>query len=213
MKVSQSEFFEAVTQGAQWAVDQGYGWEEDLQLTEEQGCIPGADAGKISQKSVQRGSKQIGTLGSGNHYLEIQRVSPEDVFDPELARAFGITLPDQVVIMFHCGSRGFGHQVATDSLRTFLKVMSKKFGLSVKDRELACAPFDSREGQDYFAAMKCAINMSFANRQVIMHRIREVFAEEAGGAYKSIDEVVHAAHLAGMSKPVCRFRPIGNIKG
>jgi tRNA-splicing ligase RtcB len=99
------------------------------------------------------------------------------VMDKDLAEAFGITRPDQIAIMFHCGSRGFGHQVATDYLQTFLKAMGGKFGLEVRDRELACAPFSSREGQDYFAAMNCAINMSFANRQVILHRIREVFSE------------------------------------
>ncbi|MFW6055631.1 MAG: RtcB family protein [Thermodesulfobacteriota bacterium] len=347
VNISQNEFKDVVIHGARWALEKGYGWEEDLEMTEEQGCISGADPGRISSKSIQRGYQQIGTLGSGNHYLEIQRVSPEYVFDPELARTFGITIPDQVVIMFHCGSRGFGHQVATDYLRTFLKVMPKKYGLVIRDRELACAPFRSKEGQDYFAAMKCAINMAFANRQVILHRIREVFsdvfhrtpedlglhqvydvahntaklethnlngrdktilvhrkgatrafgpggqglpekyknsgqpviiggsmetgsyllagmssgketffstahgsgrvlsrkkatkqfqgpdlerkmreqgiyvrsvsyrglAEEAGKAYKSIDEVVQAAYLAGISKPVCRFLPIGNIKG
>jgi len=99
------------------------------------------------------------------------------VIDPELARAFGIHIPNQVVIMFHCGSRGFGHQVATDYLRLFLEVMETKYHIRILDRELACAPFRSPEGQNYFAATQCAINMSFANRQVILHRIREVFSE------------------------------------
>ena len=102
------------------------------------------------------------------------------MFDAELAEAFGIVVPDQVVVMFHCGSRGFGHQVATDYLQVFLKVMEKKYGIRIVDRELACAPFRSPEGQDYFAAMKCAINMSFVNRQVILHRIREVFSDVFG---------------------------------
>jgi tRNA-splicing ligase RtcB len=177
VKITQDEFRRAVEQGARWCLRHGYGWAEDLERTEEGGCIAGADAGKISNKSVERGYKQIGTLGSGNHYLEIQVVKPENVFDAELARTFGITLPNQVVVMFHCGSRGFGHQVATDYLQLFLKVMEKKYGIRVLDRELACAPFQSPEGQDYFAAMKCAINMSYANRQVILHRIREVFSE------------------------------------
>ncbi|HZV83065.1 MAG TPA: RtcB family protein, partial [Geobacteraceae bacterium] len=150
---------------------------EDLENTEEGGCFPGADASKISARAIDRGYNQIGTLGSGNHYLEIQVAKQENIFDAETARAFGITLPNQVVIMFHCGSRGFGHQVATDYLKTFLNVMERKYGLYVKDRELACAPFRSKEGQDYFAAMKCAVNMAFANRQVILHRIREVFSD------------------------------------
>ncbi len=177
VKLSHDEFRVLVEKGARWCVKNGYGWEEDLERTEEFGCIAGADASKISQKAVDRGYKQIGTLGSGNHYLEIQVTRRENIFDAELAKAFGLTIPDQVVIMFHCGSRGFGHQVATDYLQLFLKVMERKYGIKILDRELACAPFDSLEGQDYFAAMKCAINMSFANRQVILHRIREVFSD------------------------------------
>ena len=135
---------------------------------------------KVSEKAVERGFHQLGTLGSGNHYLEIQVAKPENIFDPKLAEAFGITIPNQVVVMFHCGSRGFGHQVATDYLKIFLQVMERKYGIRIPDRELACAPFQSPEGQDYFAAMKCAINMSFANRQMIQHRIREVFARVFG---------------------------------
>lgn len=177
VKLSQAEFRRVVELGARWCVQNGYGWQEDLERTEEYGCISGADSSKISNKSVERGYKQIGTLGSGNHYLEIQVAKPENVYDTELANAFGISKPNQVVVMFHCGSRGFGHQVATDYLQLFLKVMEKKYGIKILDRELACAPLSSKEGQDYFAAMKCAINMSFANRQVILHRIREVFSE------------------------------------
>ncbi|MDA2938748.1 RtcB family protein [Acidobacteria bacterium AH-259-A15] len=180
LKMSKREFREVVEQGARWCVRNGYGWKEDLELTEESGCIEGADAAKISDKAVDRGFKQIGTLGSGNHYLEIQVAHRENIFDEELAEAFGISIPDQVVIMFHCGSRGFGHQVATDYLQIFLKVMDSKYGIKILDRELACAPFDSTEGRDYFAGMKCGINMSFANRQVILHRIREVFSKVFG---------------------------------
>lgn len=176
VKLSRQDFRQVVEQGAQWCVRNGYGWEEDLELIEEQGCIKGADAAKISEKAIDRGFNQIGTLGSGNHYLEIQVARPENVFDQDLAESLGITMPNQVVVMFHCGSRGFGHQVATDYLQVFLKVMESKYGIKILDRELACAPFNSPEGQDYFAAMKCGINMSFANRQVILHRIREVFS-------------------------------------
>ncbi len=177
--MSQDEFRTVVEEGARWCVRKGYGIEEDLERTEEQGCMPGADATKISSRAVERGYRQIGTLGSGNHYLEIQVAREENVFDPQAAWTFGITVPDQVVVMFHCGSRGFGHQVATDYLQMFLKAMGR-YGIEARDRELACAPFDSREGQDYFAAMKCAVNMSFANRQVILHRIREVFSDVFG---------------------------------
>ncbi|MBD1942301.1 RtcB family protein [Coleofasciculus sp. FACHB-712] len=177
VKLSRNDFRKVVEQGAQWCVNNGYGWKEDLELIEENGCIKGADSAKISDKAIDRGFNQIGTLGSGNHYLEIQVARKLDIFDPELAKTMGITMPDQVVVMFHCGSRGFGHQVATDYLQRFLKVMDSKYGIKILDRELACAPFDSPEGQAYFSAMKCGINMSYANRQVILHRIREVFSE------------------------------------
>lgn len=177
VKLTNDEFRVVIEQGSRWCVNNGYGWPEDLERTEEGGCIAGSDASKVSDRAVQRGHDQIGTLGSGNHYLEIQVVKPEYVFDQKLAQAFGITIPNQVVVMFHCGSRGFGHQIATDYLSVFLGCMEKKYGIKILDRELACAPFRSPEGQDYFAAMKCGINMSFANRQVILHRIREVFSE------------------------------------
>jgi tRNA-splicing ligase RtcB len=166
LKISRAEFRRVIEEGARWCVRNGYGWKEDLDLTEESGCIAGAHAAKISEKAVDRGHNQIGTLGSGNHYLEVQVAQPENIFDAELARRLGITIPNQIVVMFHCGSRGFGHQVATDYLQVFLKVMESKYGIKILDRELACAPFDSPEGQDYFAAMKCGLNMSFANRQV-----------------------------------------------
>jgi len=180
VKISRQEFRQVAEQGAAWCIQNGYGWEEDLELTEESGCFKGADSSKISEKAIDRGFNQIGTLGSGNHYLEIQVARKENIFDPELARSLGITTPDQVVVMFHCGSRGFGHQVATDYLQVFLKVMESKYGIKILDRELACAPFNSPEGGDYFAAMKCGVNMSFANRQVILHRIREVFSAVFG---------------------------------
>jgi tRNA-splicing ligase RtcB len=180
LKLSRHDFRELVEEGARWCIERGYGWEDDLEVTEESGCISGADASKISERAVERGFNQVGTLGSGNHYLEVQVARSEDVRDNQLAEKFGITIPNQIVVMFHCGSRGFGHQVATDYLQTFLKVMESKYAIEVLDRELACAPFDSPEGRDYFAAMKCGLNMSFANRQVILHGIREVFSEIFG---------------------------------
>lgn len=178
VKLSPGTFREIVDEGARWCIRNGFGWEEDLQRTEEHGTAEGATAAKVSERAIQRGKGQIGTLGSGNHYLEIQHVKAENIVDQEIAKAFGL-FPDQIVVMFHCGSRGFGHQVATDYLQTFNKVMAS-YDISVPDRELACAPFQSQEGQDYFAAMKGGINMSFANRQVILHRIREVFSHVFG---------------------------------
>ena len=177
IKLSRSDFRSVMAEGSRWALGKGYGWPEDLEMTEEGGCFPGADPAKVSERAVERGFDQVGTLGSGNHYCEIQVAKPENIFDGELAKRLGFTIPNQVAVMFHCGSRGFGHQVATDYLQVFLKVMESRYGIRVNDRELACAPFLSPEGQGYFAAMTCAINMAFANRQVILHRIREVFAD------------------------------------
>lgn len=196
VKVSHNEFRKVVEEGAVWCVKQGFGWQEDLEHTEESGCIKGADASKISDKAIDRGYKQIGTLGSGNHYLEIQVAQPQNIFDANLARVFGLTIPNQVVVMFHCGSRGFGHQVATDYLQLFLKVMESKYRIKILDRELASAPFQSEEGQDYFSGMKCAVNMSFANRQVILHRIREVFSDVFGRDAKDLGmhQVYDVAH-------------------
>lgn len=177
VNVSRDEFCEIAEKGARWCLKQGYAVAEDLENTEDRGCSEGADASKVSHKAIERGFRQIGTLGSGNHYLEVQVAKPENIFDGKLAQAYGLSIPNQVVLMFHCGSRGFGHQIATDYIQIFLKAMTVKYGIQMRDRELACAPFRSPEGGDYFAAMKCAMNMSFANRQVILHRIREVFSD------------------------------------
>jgi len=196
LHVDRREFHELMHEGAGWAVRRGFGLEEDLERTESRGCFAGADPEYVSERAIERGLPQIGTLGSGNHYLEIQVLRDEHVFDRDLARAFGLTLPEQVVVMFHCGSRGFGHQIATDYVQSFLRDMPTKFGLSVVDRELACAPFASAEGRAYFAAMCCAANMSFANRQVILHRIREVFSDVFGRdpealGIRSVYDVAH----------------------
>jgi tRNA-splicing ligase RtcB len=172
LKLSEKEFKDAMTAGSKWCIEKGYGWDEDLERTEDSGCISWANPDKVSSKAIQRGITQLGTLGSGNHYLEVQVA--RDIFDEKTAKKFGITSPDQICVMVHCGSRGFGHQVATDYLQTFLNKMPS-YGIKVLDRELACAPFNSKEGQDYFQAMACAANAAFVNRQVILHRIREVF--------------------------------------
>lgn len=176
LRLSPSDFKLVAEKGSRWCLERGLAWEEDLARTEDGGMSEGADAGAVSERAIERGARHLGTLGSGNHYLEIQIVRPENIRDPERARQLGL-FPGQAVIMFHCGSRGFGHQIASDYLKIFLGVMESKYGIQVRDRELAAAPFRSPEGQAYFAAMKCAINMSFANRQVILHRIREVFSE------------------------------------
>lgn len=170
------KFEEVMVKGVDWCIENGYGWPEDKQRNEEDGRIPGADPSKVSKKAKERGIEQLGTLGSGNHYLEIQVAQTDDIYDKEAAQAFGVDRPHQIFVMVHCGSRGFGHQIGTDYLRTFGEAM-RKYGLKVLDRELACAPFDSPEGRDYFGAMLCAANSAFVNRQVILHRIREAFSD------------------------------------
>ena len=174
VKLNRQTFQAVMRKGARWSVEQGYGWESDLTYTEEGGYLNGADPDCISDQAYQRGMLQLGTLGSGNHYLEVQVVHRDRIHDRHVAEQLGIHGHDQIVIMVHCGSRGFGHQVGTDYLRRFEQA-TKGSGLVVKDRQLTCAPFRSREGQDYFSAMNCAANAAFANRQVIAHRIREAF--------------------------------------
>lgn len=157
--------------GARWAVEEGYGEESDLERIESGGCIEGANPDIISQKAYERGRAQQGTLGSGNHFLEIQYV--DQIYDEKAADSFGL-FEGQMTVMIHTGSRGFGHQVCTD----FLEVMEravKKYNIELPDKELACAPFNSPEAQDYLAAMRAAANYAWANRQCIMHWTREAF--------------------------------------
>lgn len=186
LKANQNQFTEIMEQGSKWCVENGYGWEEDLERTEGYGKIEWADSSKVSDKAKQRGINQLGTLGSGNHYLEVQVAHAGNIIDEELAKKFGIHTKEQVVIMVHCGSRGFGHQIGTDYLRIFSDAM-KKYNIHVEDRELACAPFSSNEGQDYYKAMACAANMAFANRQVILHRIREGFSKVFGRSAEALE--------------------------
>ena len=176
LRLKEDEFREVMVQGAQGIIRRGYGWPEDAERIENFGRIPGADPSKVSAKATSRGIHQLGTLGSGNHYLEIQVIYPGNIYDPDVAQALGIDREFQVVVMFHCGSRGFGHQIGTDYLETFGRAM-RRYGITVRDKELACAPYASPEGRDYFKAMVCAANSAFANRQVITHRIREVFSD------------------------------------
>lgn len=154
--------------GAQWAVKQGYGTEDDLEHTEEKGKVPKADPANVSQTAIKREQGQVGTLGSGNHYLEIQYV--DEVYDEAIAKQFGLS-KDQILVSIHCGSRALGHQIGTDYLRILADAV-RKYNIKIKDRELVCAPFSSEEGQRYFSATNCAINYAFANRQVIAHLVR-----------------------------------------
>jgi len=177
IRVGQKEMNELMVEGARWAVRRGLGSHEDLDVTEENGCMGGADPGKISDKAAKRGMPQAGTLGSGNHFLEIQIV--KEIFDSDTASVMGITEIGQILVLIHTGSRGFGHQVCTDHLRVMEQAVSK-YGIKLPDRQLACAPIESSEGQDYLAAMACAANYAWANRQCIAHWIREVFSRVLG---------------------------------
>ena len=185
VRLSGEEFGRVMTHGAKWCVERGYGWHRDLVRMEEGGCIEGTDPSSVTDHAIKRGINQLGTLGSGNHYLEVQVVSNERIFDPVTAAAFGITGHEQIVVMVHCGSRGFGHQVASDYLKRFEKSM-RRYGITVQDQQLACAPFRSPEGQEYFSAMNCAANTAFANRQVITHQVREAFATVFGQSAESL---------------------------
>jgi len=175
--ISQSELDRLIMEGVPRIIEQGYGWPEDPEHCEENGHMELADSSKVSSTAKRRGLTQIGTLGSGNHFLEVQRV--ERIYDPETAKIFGITDEGQVTVMIHCGSRGFGHQICSDYLRVVERAV-RKYGISIPDRELACAPGKSSEGEDYFKAMSCAVNYAFINRQMITHWVRQSFEEALG---------------------------------
>ena len=183
-KLSRSDLEGVMMEGARWAVENGLGWDEDIKHCEENGAMENADPDKVSNSAVNRGLPQLGTLGSGNHFLEIERV--DEIYDKEAAKVFGIKSVGQVTVMIHCGSRGFGHQICSDYIRVMERAV-RKYGIKIPDRELVCAPGNSREAEDYFKAMACAVNYAFANRQAITHWVRESFekvfrrsAEELG---------------------------------
>jgi len=168
-------------EGVQWLIDHGFGWVEDVEHCEEGGCMKNADPSKVSPTAKKRGLTQIGTLGSGNHFLEVQRI--DKIYDARKAKVFGLKHEGQVTVMIHCGSRGYGHQVCSDYLRIMERAVHK-YNLDLPDRELACAPGSSREARDYFDAMACAVNYAFSNRQAIMHWVRQSFQN----VYKSDPE-------------------------
>jgi tRNA-splicing ligase RtcB len=190
--VTQKEVDEVLETGARWARKRGFASDEDLERTEDRGSIPGADASKVSRKAKDRGKDQIGTLGAGNHFIEVDEIV--EIYDEEVAGRMGLFL-EQVAVQIHCGSRGLGHQVATDYVSLFQKVTSK-YGIKIPDRELVCAPLDSPEGQDYLAAMNCAANYAWANRQVLFHHIRRTFEEVLAGKVKrwQLYQIYDVAH-------------------
>lgn len=169
-------------QGARWAVEQGYGFPEDLEATEDGGVIKDANPDKVSYRAMERGRPQLGTLGSGNHFLEIEVV--EEIFDNTAAAAFGLE-KGQIAVMIHSGSRGLGYQVCDDYLADMVRNMAK-LGISLPDRQLACAYLDAPQGKDYLAAMACAANYAWANRQMLMHWTREIFYRTLGKSPREI---------------------------
>ena len=171
ISLSGKQIEHVLTEGAQWVVEQGYGTSEDIEFTEDNGKAEEADPANVSQTALKREKKQVGTLGSGNHYLEIQYVA--EVYNSRVAEQFGL-LEQQVVVTIHCGSRALGHQVGTDYLKSLAEA-SRKYEIPIRERELVCAPLDSEEGRRYFSAMNCAVNYAFANRQVITHLVRAGF--------------------------------------
>ena len=190
--LSRKELEEVVRQGARWALKRGYATEMDLERTEENGRIDGADPDKISPRAYERAHDQLGTLGAGNHFIEVDVV--DEVFDETAAAAMGL-FPGQIVAQIHCGSRGFGHQVCTDYVARFQKVVHK-YNIVLPDRELVCAPLSSPEGQDYLAAMKGAANFAFCNRQLLTHLIRRSFDDTLRGkvANPGVYQVYDIAH-------------------
>ncbi|MDD5436249.1 MAG: RtcB family protein [Candidatus Omnitrophica bacterium] len=213
IRVSAHEERKLLAEGARWVVEHGYGNKEDLEYTEERGEIKGADPDGVSPRAYERGKNQSGTLGSGNHFLEVQVV--DTVYDNGLAEIFGLE-KDRVTLMIHSGSRGLGYQVCDEYARDFIHIMSK-YGIEVPDKQLACAPVNSPEGKAYLGAMRCAANYAWANRQCLMHLARNVFEKVFGMGPKDLgmDLIYDVAHniakiekydIDGKEKTLCVHR-------
>jgi len=214
LRLDRKELEQALRQGARWAVARGLGWNEDLERTESGGRLEQADPEALSERALERGRPQLGTLGAGNHFLEVQMV--QEIFDAAAARVFGLEAVGQVTVMVHTGSRGLGYQVCDDSLETMAKAVSK-YKIELPDRQLACAPVTSPEGEGYFAAMSCAANYAWANRQCITHWVREAFCRvmgmsESDAGLQLIYDVTHniakieAHEVGGKKEKLCVHR-------
>jgi len=213
IRFSRNEERKLVAEGSRYVVERGYGRPEDLDHTEASGCLEGADPDLVSDRAYQRGVGQCGTLGSGNHFIEVQVV--DEIYDEDAARTFGLGLGD-VTVMIHSGSRGFGYQICDEYVHSLVKT-AQRYQISLPDRQLACAPVNSREGQRYLGAMRCAANYAWANRQCLLHLVRQAFgsffkrsAEELG-----LDLIYDVAHniakiekhtIGGRERTVCVHR-------
>jgi len=214
VRVNDAELRRVLQQGARWAVKAGFGWPQDLDHLENGGRLEDADPGLLSERARKRGQPQLGTLGAGNHFLEVQEVC--DIYDEKVGRAFGIDEVGQVTIMVHTGSRGLGYQVCDDAIEMMQRAM-QKYKIELPDRQLACAPVNSQEGRDYLSAMACAANYAWANRSCITHWVREAFARAVGAAPETLGlQVVYdVAHniakleehdVAGTRRRLCVHR-------
>ncbi|HXZ27397.1 MAG TPA: RtcB family protein [Terriglobales bacterium] len=212
-RLSHEDLDQVLREGARWALRQGYARPQDLERTEEGGCMAGADPEQVSPRAKERGRPQVGTLGAGNHFIEVDRIAA--IYDGEAAERLGL-FPEQVVVQIHCGSRGLGHQVCEDYVSR-LQGTVREHGIELPDRELVCAPLDSPEGERYLAAMACAANFAFANRQVLTFQIRRSMEEALAGRVESFDlhQVYDIAHnmakmeehqVGGQSMKVCVHR-------
>jgi tRNA-splicing ligase RtcB len=195
VRVGVPELERVMREGARWALKNGYATETDLAHTEEGGCLDGAKPEKVSERAKQRGREQIGSVGAGNHFVEVDVV--EEIFDPQTASTFGLR-EGCLVVQIHCGSRGLGHQVCTDYVQEFQGAV-RRYGIQLPDRELVCAPMDSPEGQAYLGAMRAAANFAFANRQILAHSIRRAFEETFAGKEKGwqLTQVYDICHNIG----------------
>lgn len=213
LHLSNAELDRVLHEGSRWMLGQGYACREDLARTEEFGRIPGADAAFVSDRGRERGRNQLGTLGAGNHFIEVDRVA--EVYDQATATRLGIH-SGNIAVQIHCGSRGLGHQICEDYVSQFQKI-ARDYGIELPDRELVCAPFESKEGQQYFCAMACAANFAFANRQLLAHMIRRSFDEVLAGKMRDFElrQVYDIAHnmakveeheVGGRSLRVCVHR-------
>ena len=206
VRLSAKDMDNVLERGAAWAVAKGYGDPEDLEHTEERGALAGARASAVSRKAKERGSDQLGTLGAGNHFIELGQVT--EVYDEKVAQQFGV-LPGQLVVWVHSGSRGLGHQVCDDYVNRLQSAVIK-YGIRLPDRELVCAPTTSPEGQEYMAAMACAANYAWANRQILMHRVRRILGDILAPRFKTrnfplIYDIAH--NIAKVEEFTIRDRP------
>lgn len=198
IKLNMNQLDEVLLNGARWAVESDFGWSKDLEYLEENGCMEGANPASVSHRAKQRGIPQLGSLGAGNHFLEIQRV--DEIFDEKIAKTYGIDHVNQIMVMIHTGSRGCGYQICDDQIRDMSrhfrkdgsKFVSDKFKIELPDRQLVCAPVNSDVAQTYFSAMKCAANYAWANRQMIVHWVRESFESVMGRSADDMDmEIIY----------------------